>query len=173
MNNAAKNKLLVWLVALLLLANAGTLLFFWLGNRKQGLPPKGEPKEFLIKELGLDASQQQQFDKLVAEHRQAVNALREQVKEKKDALFELIKNTTATDSVKQAAASAVSAVTEQIDMLTVNHFQKVRALCTPEQQKRFDAIIHDITKMMAQPRPPMGPGNGPPPGDNRPPPPGE
>ena len=159
MNNPARNKLLTALVVLLVIINAGTILLLWMGRGKQGPPPPQQPKEFLVKELNFDAAQQRQFDALVSEHRQAVEQLREQIKEKKDALFSLIKEPGTADSIKQAAADAVSRLTSQVDLITVNHFQKVRAICNAEQQKKFDAILKDLTRMIAQPRPP---GDGPP-----------
>ena len=166
------------MVVLLLVANAATIAMFWLGKKKQPLQPKGAPKEFLIKELKLDTRQQEQLQVLVKEHRQAAEQLRKKTREAKESFFDLLKQANVTDSTKQEAAKAVSISTEALDLLTLNHFQKIRALCTAEQQTKFDEIIHQVTAMMGQPRPQMGPGNdrkGPPPdgpdGD-RPPPPG-
>lgn len=176
MNNGTKNKLLTWLVVLLLIANAATITMFWLGKRRQeGQSPKGTPQNFLVSELKLDAKQQEQLNLLVKEHRQAVGQLREKIKGAKDHLFDLIKETNVTDSVKKSAAAAVSVITEEIDLLTLNHFQQVRKLCMAEQQQKFDEIIHQVTSMMGQQRPmrPGGPGGPPPRGLNgeRPPPP--
>ena len=178
MNPGTKNKLLTWLVIVLLLANAATITIFWLDRKpKQPPTPKGTPQEFLVKELQLDAKQQDELNVLVKEHRQAAEQLRVKTREAKEQLFDLLKQPVATDSTKQAAAKAVSATTEELDLLTLNHFQKVRAICNAEQQKKFDAIINEVVRMMAQPRPPMPPGQhpqGPPPGGpdgDRPPPP--
>ncbi len=178
MNSGTKNKFLTGLVILLLVANAATITMFWL-NRKPKQPPmmKGTPKEFLVKELELDTKQQQQLETLVNDHRRTAEQLREKTKEAKEQLFDLLKQPGTTDSTKQAAAKAVSVITEELDLLTLNHFQKVRELCNADQQKKFDKIINDVVRMMAQPRPPMGPGQhpqGPPPGGpdgERPPPP--
>ena len=85
MSTVAKNKILTWLVIVLLVANAATITMFWL-NRKPKQPPmqKGTPQEFLVKELKLDAKQQEQFEALVKEHRQAAERLREKTKQAKD-----------------------------------------------------------------------------------------
>ncbi|MEK7225932.1 MAG: hypothetical protein AAB221_09645 [Bacteroidota bacterium] len=165
MSTAAKNKLLTWLVILLLVVNAATIAMFWLNKKKNPLQPKGAPNEFLIKELKLDSAQQLQLDVLVKEHRQAAEQIRGKVRIAKDSLFDLVKDSNATDSAKQTAAAACSKLTEQLDVLTVNHFQKIRALCNTEQQQIFDKIIHDVTRMMGQPQPPGRPGGpqGPPP----------
>jgi len=180
MSSAAKNKLLTALVVILLIANAATLILFWMGKKTSGdPPPAGGPKEFLVKELKLDTKQQAQLETLVKEHRAVAEQLRGKTREAKEALFDLLKQPAATDSTKQAAAKNVSASTEELDLLTLAHFQKIRALCTPEQQQKFDEIIHQVTRMMAQPRPPGGPGDhpqGPPPGGHPgegPPPPGQ
>jgi periplasmic protein CpxP/Spy len=172
MSTTAKNKLLIWLVILLLVANAATIAMFWLNKKQHPLQPKGSAKEFLIKELKLDTAQQAQLEVLVKEHRQAAEQIREKIKNAKESFFDLLKQANVTDSVKQAATRNVSSYTEELDLLTLNHFQKIRILCNAEQQKKFDEIIHDITRMMAQP--PGRPGGPPPggPGGDRPPPPG-
>lgn len=159
--------MLLTLVILLLLANAATLAFFWLDRSKKPMQQEGGPKEFLVKELTLSTAQQQQYEELVKQHRQAVDAIRQQVKAAKDNLFALVKVTEASDSTKQAAASDVSKLTEKIDLLTLNHFQQVRKICTPEQQQKFDQLIGEITRMMAAPHPGMRP-EGPPPGQEPP-----
>lgn len=171
MNTVAKNKLLTWLVILLLVANAASIAMFWLSRSKNPPPPKGTPKEFLVKELKLDSKQQEQFDVLRKEHRKTADQLREKIKGAKESFFDLLKQPGVTDSSKQSAAKNVSAYTGELDLLTLDHFQKVRALCTAEQQKKFDEIIQQLTRMMGAPRPPPGPG-GPPP-DGPPPPPQE
>jgi len=155
---------LTWLVVLLVLANIATITMFWLNRPKHPAAMQGErPKDFLVQELKLDAKQQEQLEGLVKEHREAAEALRKKIKESKDAFFALLKQPGVPDSAKQAAAKAVSVNTEELDLLTFNHFQKIRALCTPDQQKKFDEILQRVTSMIAQPRPPGGPG-GPPPG---------
>ena len=179
MNSTAKNKLLVWLIALLLVANAASIAMFWLGKANHPPQPKGTPQEFLMRELKLDTKQQEQMEKLVKEHREAAEELRGKIRTAKESFFDLLKQQNVTDSVKQSAAKAVSINTEELDLMTLNHFQKVRALCTNNQQKKFDEIIHKVTSMIGQPRPPRGSGNeqqGPPPGGSdgdRPTPPGQ
>jgi Spy/CpxP family protein refolding chaperone len=165
MNPSSKNRLLVGLVILLLIANAATIAMFWIGRAKRPPAPRGEVKDFLVKELNLDSNQQIKFEQLRNEHRHAVDSLREKVKQAKDAMFELVKDPAATDSIKHTAAEAVGIITEEIDLYTVEHFQKLRAICNPEQQKRFDELLHQVTSMMAPPPPPKHPDHpgGPPP----------
>ena len=172
MNAGMKNKVLVTLVILLLLANAATIAFFWWNRAAKPPGPKGSPRDFLVTRLKMNTQQTAQFDVLVKEHREAAEKLREQTREAKEQFFQLLRDPLVTDSTRRAAAHRVSETTEALDLLTLAHFQKVRALCTPEQQKEFDEVIEEVVKMMGQPRPPMGPGNerhGPPPGEGPPP----
>jgi periplasmic protein CpxP/Spy len=60
----------------------------------------------------------------------------------------------ATDSTKNIALKNISKATEALDLLTFNHFYKVRLLCNTTQQKKFNEIINEVVKMMAnRPRP--------------------
>ncbi len=164
MNPTTKNKLFTWLVVLLLIANAITIAGFWLGRPKHPPLPQGAAADYLIKELSLTKQQQKQFLELVSEHQQSSAQIRIKIRDAKDNFFDLLKQPGLTDSVKRAAVEMVGKSTQELDLLTLDHFQKVRALCTVEQQKKFDTIIRDVTHMMAPPHP-GGPGpQGPPPG---------
>ncbi len=163
MNPGTKNKLLTALVLLLLLANAATLVLFWTQRSKTSPPPKGLPDEYLVKELKLDTRQQEQLKALVNEHRAAVRPLREKMKAAKDNLFDLTRLATVPDSVKHSATTAISGITEEIDLLTLEHFRKIRALCTAEQQQKFDEILHQVAAMLGAPGPHRPEGDHPPP----------
>ena len=162
------------LVIFLLIANAATLVVFWMDRMKPGPGPKGEVKDFLAKELKMDSLQQQKFEVLREEHHHAVDSLRTEVRQAKDRLFDLVKDNTATDSLKLATAEEVSRITEKIDLITLDHFQKLRAICTPEQQTKFDELLHEVVNRLGAPPAPKGPppgGPGRPEGPEGPPPP--
>jgi periplasmic protein CpxP/Spy len=154
MNHGAKNKVLTWLVVLLVIANAVTITLFWLGRGRLLPKGKGTPQEFLVKQLKLDAGQQATFEVLRKEHHDSAMILREDVKQAKESFFDLLKQANVTDSMKLAAANKVSAITQQLDLLTWNHFQKLRAICIGEQQQQFDKIIQQVIEMIAHPQQP-------------------
>lgn len=195
---ATKNKIWWLIILLLLVANTVTLVLFWTGRNQQ--PPQQGPApqllaEFLTKELQLDSVQQQQYQQLIQAHRSAAAPLRQRIVDLKDSLFLLLKQGNPSDTAKGAATAKIAATTQQLERLHIDHFQQVRAICTPAQQQQFDNLLHDIVRRLSmQPpgrpnqngRPPMGPPpgkgppNGPPPGERPPsggpengPPPGE
>ena len=188
MNHLAKNRLLIWMVVLLILANVTSIAMFWLGKPKQpeqqinDIHPKGKPQDFLIRELKLDAAQQVKLEAFSKEQREAVNSFKEKVKQAKENFFYILKQQNTSDSVKKNAVAEISNITQQIDLLTLNYFEKVRAICNANQQKKFDEIIKHVIVMMSEqrrtaaPRDPLSIGqeeNGQPRNDNpyRPPPP--
>ena len=161
MEHPTKNKLLTRLVILLLVANVATITMFWVPRQEQQRREK--PAEFLIRELQLDGKQQDELEILRAAHKEAAVVLRKQLGEAKEIFFALIKQPNVTDSMKLAAAKPVSNITEKLDLLALNHFIKVRAICNEEQQKKFDKIIEQLTEMISKAgEPPPGEANRPP-----------
>ena len=113
----------------------------------------------------MDTEQQAQLEVLRAEHKDAAVAFREQLQQAKQSLFALIKKPTVTESMKLSATRSVSFITEKIDLLTLNHFIKVRSICNATQQIKFDKIIEQVTEMISKA------GEAPPPDGEQPPPP--
>ena len=173
----AKNKWLTGLVILLLAANAVTITLFWMGRTRTGPLPQLPPPntDYLVKELKLDTAQQRQLQELVQAHRAASEKMRLEIKNGKDSLFEGVKRPAASDSTSRLIAARVSQKISELDLLTLDHFRQIRAICRPDQQKRFDEVIEEVIRRMApsRPQPPGGQGGPPPPdGAHNPPPPG-
>ena len=163
-----------WAIAfiVLLIMDVASLAAVWLLKEKRPAP-RPEVAEFLARELGFDSLQKQELFNLRAEHQQQARALRGKTREAKDALFALLKEAFVPDSMLAKAAEASSVNDRQLDILTFRHLQKIRELCTPEQQKKFDAVIHEVLRSMGPPMPPPGREGHPPPppGEEREPPP--
>lgn len=159
MTNLHKNKLLTWLVLLLVVINIGAMIFIWMGKPKNENPPQGSPKEFLSRELKFDEKQQVQFEKLVADHRDQANDARKNIKEEKEKMYGLLKNAGLTESLKKSAVEQVADATKKLDLITLNHFEKVRNICTPQQKTKLDEIMMQMVGMMSgqQPMRPLPP----------------
>jgi len=167
------------LVLLLVATNLATLIYLWLPPKNRLAPPNRKGPDLLIKELKLTDSQQASFSKLRDEYQADIMPLRDQMKNAKDDFFSLLKTDTANTIVVEVAAAKSARVQQLLDMANFDHFKKVRSICSPEQQERFDEIIQDVMRQMGpsggRPQgqhPPDGPGNRPdgPPPPNGPPP---
>jgi Spy/CpxP family protein refolding chaperone len=142
MKNILNNKIVGWLIGLLILANIATLTFFWIGHLKN--QRNHSPKEFLAKSLHFSETQKNAYFELAKDHNESANKIREQIKINKEELFQLLKSEKIDDSIKKNAALKISISIQALDMLTFEHFKKVRALCTEEQKPKFDELIQKM-----------------------------
>ncbi len=153
MNPNTSKKLLTVLVVLLLLANVTSLALFWFKKENKPMPQNGGPAKFIIKELDFDKKQQDQYLALVKTHQKEAGEIREKIKAAKDNFFNLLSKPNVTELEKQMAAKKNSAYLEELDVVTFNHFAKVRAICTQMQQQKFDEIIKQVIRMMGENHP--------------------
>ena len=181
MNNANKNKFLTWLVATLLVANAVTILFFWINRPERMQGAKGSPREFLIHALELDSTQLDAFQALIEKHQASARPLKKEIRTAKENLFQLLKQPVIPGPEKMKAVQAITLNIQALELLNLDHFQQLRALCNEKQKKKFDGLLDQLAGLMATPSnadghrpPPSGEGHPPPPpGEGHPPPPGE
>lgn len=161
-------------IILLLAANAATLVLLWSRNGRQDAannrPGGGQAFEYVVNELKLDKQQQDAYARLRDEHQAGQRALRDSIRLVKDAFFALLKDSAAPDSLIDSYSRKAADMEQRVELVTFRHFQKVRAICTPQQQQQFDKIIQDVLRRMARPGPPQGRGGQHPPHDMPPPP---
>lgn len=155
MKQILKNKFGAWLIALLVLANIATLVFYWVGYLKT--QKDNSPKEFLAAKLNLSESQKNLYFDLAKEHNENANKIRQEIKISKEQFFELLKSNNVLDSSRDNAALKVSLAIQLLDILTFEHFKKVRALCSAEQKPKFDELIQKMVNAVNRPQ------QGPPP----------
>ncbi|GAB2611229.1 hypothetical protein GCM10027035_04530 [Emticicia sediminis] len=162
-----KYKILWAAIAVLLLLNIGLLVwiaFFSNGNLAQ---PK---RLFLETELKFDEKQTEVYRKLRHEHAQQMRNMREEVKAMKEAYYKDLAQTNVSEDTLHARAERMESKMAEADVITFRHFQQVRQMCTPAQQKHFDEVILDLIRSIDRPGPPGGPHQGGlPPRDGRPP----
>ncbi|MFM1929758.1 MAG: hypothetical protein RL387_1086 [Bacteroidota bacterium] len=148
MKNLLNSKIVSWLIALLVVANITTLAFFWIGHFKK--QKENSPKEFLSKNLNFSKSQKNAYFILAKEHNESAKIIREQIKNDKESLFQLLKSDTINDSVRNDKALKVSMSIQALDILTFEHFRKVRAICTEEQKPKFDELMQKMVNAVNQ-----------------------
>ena len=152
MDNA---KFLKTVIIILLLINIGTLAFMWMQYPRHGMPPPHPPEigKYLMHELQFTEVQKNQYEELRDEHRHMMDGLREKSKDFHDVFFELLGNNPIDSNKVTQLADSITAIQKEIEISTFYHFQKVRMICSPAQQNKFDDVIKDALRMMA-PRPP-------------------
>jgi len=139
-------------IALLLLLNIGTLAFMW-AHRP---PPPGSrgPYMFIVKATGMDDAQQAAYRQLRDAHRAEMDEYRTQNSQIRRQLFDLLAQNDEKASQVQQLTDSIATVKRQEELLTFEHFRRVREICRPDQQARFDAAIGEAVQSMGPHGPP-------------------
>lgn len=144
------NKILTITVILLLITNLALVAFMVFGGNKKGKggsAKKGDPFETIEKELGMSPEQKKAHLQYRDEYFKVVRPLFDSVRMAKAAYFGLAKDSAAADSVINAAYLKLTDFQATIDKRTFEHFRRVRALYSGEQQRKYDELVQ---KMMTQ-----------------------
>lgn len=139
-------------IVVLLAMNAAMLVLLFRPQHMRDERGPG-PAAFIVEQLQLDAGQQRSFETLRREHRSALREAQDEDRRLHDAYFSLLK----TGAPNKPAADSLSALIGRqrsiMEAATFEHFSKLRALCRPDQQQRFDAIIDEVLRRMGPPPP--------------------
>lgn len=155
MRSVLKNKVLVTVIAILLLANIAMLVFFMSGMKKPDRDQPGDQKaaahtteSFLQARIGFTDQQINQFNQLKEIHHQRLNPLFEDLRQTKDQFFILVKD-SRSDAYLDSVALQIGTKQKNLDREVFRTIQEVRKLCTPQQQITFDSLLPKIAYKMA------------------------
>jgi Spy/CpxP family protein refolding chaperone len=142
-----KNKILILLVAVLLLANI-TLLYFFL-NKPQHNKGGRQGREaamtaFLEKEIGFSPQQLKQYDSLGNTHRETMRVVLDSMRNAKELLLKQLAADNFTDSAMVQAADQSAGKQREMELAMLRHFKSIRNLCTPAQQPKFDSLYYKM-----------------------------
>ena len=162
MNNLKFYKIVI---VILVILNLGTLTFLWIGHPRGSKVPKyGQAGEFLIRELSLNSSQQDNFGQLRDSHQKTLLALQERDRQLHDRFFEAIFLPVPDTLEVGIIADSIAGLRRQMEMLTFEHFNELRRLLTKEQTQKFHRVFRQaLDRVMPIPEPPPPPPLPPPP----------
>jgi protein CpxP len=144
-----QSKFLKVVIIILLVINIGTLAIMWL-QRPHPAGSKGEIAEYLTRELNFNETQKRQFEDLRNEHHDAMETVLMKDRKMHDAYFDMLQSPGDSANIS-AMADSLAANRKQIELITFNHFKKVREICDEQQKKKFDDVINNALRMMARP----------------------
>lgn len=147
-------RLLIIALVVLVVLNVTTLAFIYMQRDGRGPGLGGDVGAFITHELNFTDEQTRRFDVMKRAHHESVDSLHRLNRELHKQLFDRLN--APEDAVIDSISALVAENEKQIDLITFRHFHEVRELCTPEQQKKFDAIIQEVLQRL-QPK------KGPPP----------
>jgi periplasmic protein CpxP/Spy len=142
-----KNNWLKYLVAIALIINAATLIFFWFNRPRGGEgKPQSRPARVLIEALKMEGKQEAIFKQLREQHHQAHDSLLAGIAAQRQILYS--QKQVANDTVLQQ----IGRLQQQIERVTFDHFKEVRKICTPEQQAQLDVLLEKTVQNILTPK---------------------
>jgi Spy/CpxP family protein refolding chaperone len=124
-------------------------------------PPSPMPMKSLWRELNLDESQRQTLRRLFPEHHRKVTAIRQELAQKRQELFELLKVESTPWSAVQGKVQEISALQGGLEEEMARFMLEFRKNLNPEQHAAFLKLVQN--RLGCGPEGacgPGGPGNG-------------
>ena len=140
-----KTKILYSAIFILILLNLGQ--WFFLGGRGHKPPPR----DYIIRQLNLSATQVADYDILIKNHRATIQATNEEMRTRKNELYQLLKSPNEGEELRLFAQIAEAQM--KIEKTHFEHFLAIKALCTAEQMPLFDDLTTELAKLFAPPPP--------------------
>jgi protein CpxP len=153
MSSRSTNRVLIFIIAVLLISNVAMLVFFM--SKTPGEKRESEKKpgwgmaETLKKEAAFDDQQVREYERLREEHWEKMKPMFHDMQATKSSFYQLVRDTTLTDSAVAVLAGQIGEKQKAIDFQIFQHFKKVRGLCRPEQKAKFDSIYQGTVKRMS------------------------
>jgi protein CpxP len=150
------NKTLLLIIAVLVLTNIAVLAYF-LWYKKSDLPLKADREkngiaEPLEKEVGFSSDQLAQYKMLKDKQHELIRPMYEGMRRSKDSLFRLLGSRDANDSTVVHLATSIGEQQRALDLETFSHFKRVRALCKPDQEIKYDSMLVRMFRKMGRPK---------------------
>ena len=155
MRNVLRNKVLVTIIGILLLANIAMLVFFISGMKKpdrespaEAKPPAHNTESFLQTKVGFTDHQIEQFKKLKETHHDKLFPLFEDVRKTKDEFFLMVKDSHPASYI-DSMAMVIGEKQRTLDRNVFETIREVRNICTPQQKMAFDTLLPKIAYKVA------------------------
>lgn len=145
-NNRSKNKVLVFIILLLLITNFAVLGYF-LFFRTGKAPEKNKFRDFtavLQKEVGFNDQQVAQFNELKKGHWQQALDKMQEIIQIKNTIFELSKQDNTPDSIIERLADSIGTLQREVEINVYKHVVATRKICTADQVPAYDSLIKRI-----------------------------
>ncbi|MEL6485399.1 MAG: hypothetical protein AAFU57_05505 [Bacteroidota bacterium] len=151
-----KNTIVLIALVFLIIMN-GVLLYLVMQKPER---QRRHPREFLAKELALDAEQMKQYEILEREHHRKMRALDDRFKRLKGDLFQNL-GKPGDEKVVDSLTRLIGQLSQERELELFHHFSKIERICTPDQKQKLKQLVAGALH-------PKGPPHGLPPHDRPP-----
>ncbi|MBN1633978.1 MAG: periplasmic heavy metal sensor [Ignavibacteria bacterium] len=164
-----QNKILIWIIIILVVINLGTIAGMWvmhlgrkphheiLIHQSPHLPDRKSPGigrfEMLGTELQFDEEQMSKFNEFRSGHQNEMKNLVEKINEKKKQILSEISVPESDTEKVGILFSEIGQYQTSIEKEIFNHFRKIKMICNDEQKQKLEKILKDISEPKIPPHP--------------------
>jgi hypothetical protein len=137
---------------ILIVLNIALIIFLLLGpppGRHLGQKEDSAPGSYLVEKLKFNAQQETAFDKLKKAHHEKIMELKEEGNKLRKSFFDGLTSDSINIS-KDSIANKIAENQKQIELVTYNHFEEVKKICTSEQKITFNDIIVEVIERLGR-----------------------
>ncbi len=146
-----QNKLIKWLIGILLVVNILTITIIWILVARDKQPPQfdrvGKPPggaDQLQKELNLTEAQKKQFEDARKENFAQADVLFKELNELKTKYFGELQNEKTDTVLVNSLLRRIGAIQIDLEKHRFEHFRYLLSLCSAEQKEKFKPILKEF-----------------------------
>jgi periplasmic protein CpxP/Spy len=140
-----KVKVLSIVAICLLIANI-VLITSMLKHKPHG--HRNEKQQIIIEKLGFAKNQVTQYQLLIANHRQSLDAQRQKIMELKNSLYASLQKDSTTIG-NDSLLIELGKMQAQVEQINYKHFADIRQLCTASQLPAFEALSMELVTLFS------------------------
>lgn len=148
MNVISRNKWLLFLLGILLLANILLLLYIFVFGKGGQDVRSGNTSSYVTKKLNLSVEQEARFKEMKEAYLKTMRPLWDDIRRSKDSLYTHLGDPMLADSTIIGLTNLIAENNRKSDEQQFRHFRELRKLCTPAQQATFDTLIPRMLSRM-------------------------
>ncbi len=135
------------IIVVLILINLTTLFFLWKGHKRPKHPERNE----LVELLDLSGNAKIKILALQDDHFKKKDALINRSRNLHESLFQSFNDESKDSTEIKMLIDKIVENQRETEQMTFDYFKVVNSLCTPDQQKRLQELIHDVLKRAGGP----------------------
>src|SRR6478672_8954146 len=150
-SKTSKNKPLLIIILILLLANLAGIAFNYFIIKKE--PARQKPMDrkevmghYLKDQLKFSSEQMSQYEKIAASNKAATEPLFDSLRLEKEKRLNFLQEQNYSDSAIEQAVSRSMARQAEVDRKMLEHIRNVRAICNDAQRQSFDTGFYKMMR---------------------------
>jgi len=135
----------MWLTIIVLAVfNIVPLTILWLNSHNEKFERGGRMRHFMEQELKLTDSQKANFQSERKVYFDQTRNLSDSMRIEKQEINTLLFSAKVDSALIKQHITRIAQLQEKLEWLTYQHFDKLKNLCTPEQNSKFESVLKEM-----------------------------